>query len=263
MIADSVKQEIAARLRHAEQEHQVKVLLAVESGSRAWGFASAHSDYDARFIYLNQTAWYLSVGLEEQRDVIEYPIIDDMDINGWDLRKALRLFSKSNPSFIEWIQSPIVYQTYGSFHQQLLQLLPEIYACDKGIYHYRHMAKQNFQRHLKHEQVSLKRYLYVLRAIFAARWIEHLQEPPPIVFATLRNMLQNSPQVQAEIDYLLALKCSGEALQKSKPLPKIEDFIQQELQRFEQSKVALSETKPQTIEQLSQLFRQLLAQTWA
>src|SRR5689334_795212 len=85
--------EVRRRLAGAEIEHDVKVLLAVESGSRAWGFASPNSDYDGRFIYVNRPDWYLSV--EDRRDVIEYPIVDDMDVNGWDLRKALRLFRKS------------------------------------------------------------------------------------------------------------------------------------------------------------------------
>lgn len=116
MISAEVRQEVFNRLRVAESEHHTKVLLAIESGSRAWGFASPNSDYDARFIYANRPDWYLSVGLEEKRDVIEYPIVEDMDINGWDLRKALRLFSKSNPGFVEWIQSPIVYERTGTFH---------------------------------------------------------------------------------------------------------------------------------------------------
>lgn len=101
MIPSTIRQEILRRLRAAEEEHDVKVLLAIESGSRAWGFPSPNSDYDARFIYINRRDWYLAVSLEEQRDVIEYPIVDEIDINGWDLRKALRLFSKSNPALVE------------------------------------------------------------------------------------------------------------------------------------------------------------------
>ena len=113
VIPAPARTEIQSRLRRAETEHEVRVLLAIESGSRAWGFASPDSDFDARFIYVNRMDWYLSIGLEEQRDVIEYPIVDEMDINGWDLRKALRLFRGSNPGFVEWIQSPIVYESRG------------------------------------------------------------------------------------------------------------------------------------------------------
>src|SRR5688572_16367195 len=76
MIDQHIKEEIQRRLALAEQEHDVRVIWAVESGSRAWGFASPNSDYDGRFIYVHRPEWYLAVGLEEQRDVIEYPIVD-------------------------------------------------------------------------------------------------------------------------------------------------------------------------------------------
>ena len=97
MIPAPIHDEILSRVRKAEREHDVIVLLAVESGSRAWGFESPNSDYDARFIYVHRPDWYLSVGLEEQRDVIEYPITDDIDLNGWDLRKP-----SSNRNCRDW-----------------------------------------------------------------------------------------------------------------------------------------------------------------
>ena len=143
MIPGDVKAEILQHIKNAELEHNVRVILAVESGSRAWGFESPNSGYDARFIYCYPKKHYLSVGLEEQRDVIEYPIVDDIDLNGWDIRKALRLFWKSNPAFVEWIQSPIIYIERGNFTQQVRDLLPEVYSCQKGIHHYRSMAKTN------------------------------------------------------------------------------------------------------------------------
>ncbi|MFO0121331.1 MAG: DNA polymerase beta superfamily protein, partial [Inhella sp.] len=115
MIPAPVHSEILTRIERAEREHGVRVLLAVESGSRAWGFESPNSDYDARFIYANTSDWYLSVKLEDKRDVIEYPITDEIDLNGWDVRKALRLFARSNPAIVEWIQPPIVYLERGNF----------------------------------------------------------------------------------------------------------------------------------------------------
>lgn len=92
MIPKEIEQEIQQRINLAEKEHKVKVLYAVESGSRAWGFASPNSDYDIRFIYAHSKDWYVAVDLGEKRDVIEYPIVDEIDISGWDVRKALRLF---------------------------------------------------------------------------------------------------------------------------------------------------------------------------
>ncbi len=174
-----IREEILARIRKAEDEHDVRVLLAVESGSRAWGFASPDSDYDARFIYVNRPDWYLSVGLEEQRDVIEYDIVDEIDLNGWDLRKALRLFWRSNPAFVEWIQSPIVYVEEGRLATQVRALLPRVYSCTSGVHHYRSMARTNHRGYLRADQVPLKKYFYVLRPLLAARWLEKYQTTPP------------------------------------------------------------------------------------
>src|SRR5688572_25164319 len=92
--------EVNCRLDEIEQEHRVQVIFCCESGSRAWGFASTDSDYDVRFIYLQHLDWYMSIDLEERRDIIETPIEDVWDINGWDLRKALRLLRKSNPPLL-------------------------------------------------------------------------------------------------------------------------------------------------------------------
>jgi predicted nucleotidyltransferase len=167
------------------------VLLAVESGSRAWGFASPNSDYDARFIYVHGRDWYLSVGLEEQRDVIEYPIVDEIDINGWDLRKALRLFWKSNPSFVEWIQSPIIYRDEGSFAPSVRAMLSEVYSRQKGIYHYRSMAKTNYRGYLRADLVPLKKYFYVLRPLLAVRWLENYGTAAPIEFGKLLTMVSD------------------------------------------------------------------------
>src|ERR1041384_2453109 len=97
----SIGNQIHAHLDKIESDHNVRVLWAVESGSRAWGFASPDSDYDVRFLYVHRLEWYLSI--HEGRDVIELPLQGNLDISGWDLRKALRLFSKSNPVLMEWI----------------------------------------------------------------------------------------------------------------------------------------------------------------
>src|SRR4030095_15216748 len=116
---------------------------------------SPNSDFDVRFIYARPADDYLSLDLEDRRDVIEYPIVDDIDLNGWDLRKALRLFRNSNPAFVEWIQSPIVYLERGSFANAARELLPEVYFCPSGIHHYRSMAKTTFRGYLKADLVPI------------------------------------------------------------------------------------------------------------
>ena len=202
MIPEAVRSEILTRLQRAEREHGVRVLLAVESGSRAWGFESPNSDYDARFIYANRPDWYLSVDLEDKRDVIEYPIVDDIDLNGWDVRKALRLFGRSNPTFVEWIQSPIVYLEMGSFAASARRLLPAVYSCASGVHHYRSMAHSNYRGYLKADLVPLKKYFYVLRPLLSVRWLERYGEPAPIEFDKLVHLVEDDPSLLVDIHRL-------------------------------------------------------------
>ncbi|SFN75386.1 hypothetical protein SAMN03159304_00919 [Pseudomonas sp. NFACC24-1] len=261
MVSIAVREEVQDRLRRAENEHEVKVLLAVESGSRAWGFASPNSDYDARFIYVNKPEWYLSVGLEEQRDVIEYPIIDDMDINGWDLRKALRLFWKSNPGFVEWVQSTIIYEHSGSFHERAKALLPQVYSVESGIYHYRSMAKTNFRGYLQSPEVPLKKYFYVLRPLLSVRWLERFNKPAPIEFDALRQVIDGEPELHRAIDDLLAIKRASPEMGLSPQIMPIQRFIERELHRLEAVKPTRSERK-EVEPLLSELFRSVLKETW-
>jgi predicted nucleotidyltransferase len=261
MIPEPVRFDILERLRRAEAEHEVKVLLAVESGSRAWGFASPNSDYDARFIYVHRPDWYLSVSLEEQRDVIEYPIVDEIDINGWDLRKALRLFWKSNPAFVEWIQSPIVYRECGGFAQAVRALMPEVYSCERGIHHYRSMAKTNYRGYLKADLVPLKKYFYVLRPLLAVRWLERYGTAAPIEFHKLLTLIADQPALIGAIEALLERKRHSPEMGLSPQIPEIHGFIERELERLEVLKPARSE-RQEVVSGLSRLFRSTLDEAW-
>ena len=113
MLENQLFQRVENALTQVELDRKVRVLFAVESGSCAWGFASRDSDYDVRFLYVHQRDWYLSV--ENRRDVIELPLSDELDVSGWELRKALRLLRKSNPPLLEWLKSPIVYRSNAEF----------------------------------------------------------------------------------------------------------------------------------------------------
>jgi predicted nucleotidyltransferase len=261
MIPSEVRTEILRRMHAAEQEHDVRILLAVESGSRAWGFASPNSDFDARFIYVHRRDWYLSVSLEEQRDVIEYPIVDDIDLNGWDLRKALRLFSKSNPAFAEWIQSPIIYAETGPFAAHARALLPDVYSCEHGIYHYRSMAKTNYRGYLKGDAVPLKKYFYVLRPLLAVRWLERYGTAAPIEFSRLLHLVEDDTALIAAIADLLVRKQAAPELGLAPPVAIINAFVEQELMRLE-GVPPTPTPKSGTAGLLNPLFRRALAEAW-
>ena len=256
MIPDNIRKEILHRLQAAEEEHQVRILMAIESGSRAWGFASVDSDYDVRFIYAHPKDWYVAVDLEQKRDVIEYEITDEIDLNGWDVRKALKLFSKSNPAFVEWIQSPITYIDSGAFREKSLQLLSQIYSVKKGIYHYRSMAKTNYRGYLRSEEVRLKKYFYVLRPLLAIRWLELYQCAAPVEFYRLLDLLDDKPLLQA-IDKLLKKKKAGKEISKAPAIPILNEFIESELERLEML-TPEEINNPQSMDKLNSLFYEIL-----
>ncbi len=174
---------IPRHLKEIEEEFEVKVLLAVESGSRAWGFASPDSDWDVRFVYVHKPEWYMQI--EDGRDVIERMYDDDVDLAGWDLRKALFLFKRSNPSLLEWIHSPIVYCQDDAFVSELHALEPEYYDLVRAMQKYRGMYVSHNERYLQNEGYTLKRFLYYLRGVLACRWIEMYRSAPPVQFTEL------------------------------------------------------------------------------
>jgi len=257
MIPEDIRVEIMRRLAAVEEKEGVRILLAIESGSRAWGFASPNSDFDVRFIYARPQDWYLAVNLEDKRDVIEYPIVDDIDLNGWDVRKALQLFWRSNPAVIEWIQSPINYIDQGGFKAGMQELLDSVYTVEKGIYHYRSMAKTNYRGYLMADMVPLKKYFYVLRPLLATRWIETYRTAPPIEFSALLHLLPKEDGLLEEIQGLLERKKVALEKELAPRIDKLNAFIEAELARLESFSVE-KEDKAGGMEQLNGLFRKML-----
>lgn len=223
---------IHAQLIQIEHTHDVTILLACESGSRAWGFASPDSDYDVRFIYVHKPDWYLRVS--PQRDVIELPINDSLDINGWELRKALALLKKGNATLLEWLTSPMVYYKRTYFERRMqLEAIPLVYQPERAFYHYLHMAKRNFREYLQAEQVKYKKYLYVLRPIFAAQWIEQQHSFPPIVFDHLfQQMVREDMPIKEIITLLLKQKMAALETETTPRISALNDYINAELTRL-------------------------------
>lgn len=261
MIPSTVRSEIQRRLTKVEEDEGLRILMAIESGSRAWGFPSPDSDFDVRFIYCRPKHWYFSVDLEEKRDVLEYEIADNIDLSGWDLRKALRLLARSNPTVVEWLQSPIEYLMRGRFRASALQVLNTIYSPASGIHHYRSMAKANYRGYLKSDAVPLKKYFYVMRPLLAIRWIETHKAPPPIEFERLLAGLQARPDLLADVSALLERKKASAEMDIAAPFPRLNQYIEAELDRLEGfGKEPID--KSSELELVNELFRSLVAQTW-
>jgi len=258
MALPDTKPRILEQLRKVESDESVRVLFACESGSRAWGFPSEDSDYDVRFIYVHPQEWYLSIDLEQRRDVIERPIVDSLDVSGWDVRKALQLLHKSNPPLLEWLGSPIVYIDRGGLADRLRQFAGRFYSPTACTYHYLHMARGNVREYLKGDEVWLKKYFYVLRPLLAIRWIETHDERVPMEFGTLLDGARVDANVRARIDDLLVRKRAGVELDKGPKIPEISEFIETELLRLES--VTLEKAgSAGAHEELNRLFREVVS----
>ncbi len=201
----------------------------------------------------------MKTAVEERRDVIEYEITDDIDLNGWDIRKALRLFGKSNPAFIEWLHSPITYIETGDFAADARTLLPYVYTNESGIYHYRSMAKTNYRGYLRTDTVPLKKYFYVLRPLLAVRWLMCYGSPAPIEFDKLPHLIDDRPALLTDINYLLARKRETPELGRGKSVASINAFIEEELNRLELVNLSCTD-KPEPLSQLNALFHKILAE---
>lgn len=257
---DEIKKEIQDRLQRLEQEEGVCIFYACESGSRAWGFPSADSDYDVRFLYIHPKDWYLSI--DEKRDVIERPINDLIDLSGWDIRKALRLFRKSNPPLLEWLHSPIIYQQRFGIADKIKALMPEYYSPKSCLCHYLHMAEGNFREYLKGEIMWVKKCFYVLRPILACKWIEAGYGVVPMEFEALADRMVTVKELKDAIKELLERKKEGQELDKGPSIPIIRKFIEEELERLGSKKPEGNSFRPDT-EKLDELFRWSLEAAWA
>ena len=230
-VSESMKCEIVAQIRRIESTHDVTVLYACESGSRGWGFASPDSDYDVRFIYVHRLPWYLKVS--RARDVIEVPISGDLDINGWELRKALGLMKKGNATLIEWLDSPVMYRSDEEFLAKIREAAQQTHQAERSFHHYIHMARGNYREYLRGETVRLKKYLYVLRPLLATLWVEQGRGVAPIRFSDLVDALVTEPALHQSIDELLHHKRQASESQYGRPWPLINQFIDRELTRLE------------------------------
>lgn len=263
-IAEDKRRAVLAALAAIEREHDVRVLYACESGSRGWGFSSPDSDYDARFVYVHRQPWYLTVNErtgpgEPQRDVIELPIEADLDVAGWDLRKALRLVSKSNPTLLEWLRSPVVYREDAAMSAGLRRLAETFYSPVATWHHYLSMARGNFRGYLRGEQVRTKKYLYVLRPVLACRWIECGHGAPPMEFERLLERIVPHGPVREAVDALLVRKRRSAEIEAGPRIAAISDYLEAELERMQAQPPQLAPGHGRG-EELDEFFRAALRQ---
>ena len=245
---------IRSELQKIEKQYGVRVLHAVESGSRAWGFASPDSDYDVRFVYVRPGADYLC--LDEPRDVIEWKLDEVLDINGWDLRKAMKQFARGNATLYEWSYSPVVYLTTSEW--EIINDTAKAYFSEKAaVHHYYGTAMTTYSGYLTGEQIRYKKYFYALRPLLAAIWIERTHQIPPVLFDELMKM-DMEPELRTAIEDLLERKKVTTEGEHNPQIPAIQAFIQDELQRQKAISNALPDDRNTDWSALNRCFVQII-----
>lgn len=223
----NIEMVISEKLDEIVEKEGVRILHAVESGSRAWGFASPDSDYDVRFTYVRPIDQYLQ--LMEPRDVIEWQLDEVLDINGWDIRKALRQFARGNATLFEWSGSPIVYRTTEEW-KKVQEVSKQYFSEKSAVYHYYGTAHNTLQEHLRGDMVRYKKYFYALRPLLAALYIETYHKAPPVPFEELLQ-IEMPQELRMAITELLGIKKRTTEKEANLQIPVIRTFIESEVAR--------------------------------
>lgn len=247
---------VPKKLQEIEKEYNVTILLAVESGSRAWGFASPDSDFDVRFIYKRPKNEYLK--LNTDRDVIELPVDDTWDVNGWNLDKTLKLLFKSNPTLFEWINSPLCYYK-TDFTDKIKPVLNEYFSVKNTVYHYLNTARNNMKIYLSGEKIHPKKYFYALRPVLACLWVLEHQTPPPVLFSELtKTMLPDN--LLPSLDYLLDIKMNNPEKAEIAPVRDIDEFLRQHIEEIDKAMESLQRREYKSWDLLNEFFINEIAQ---
>lgn len=263
-----MREHIIDLIKQTEKDHDIKILYACEAGSRAWGFPAKDSDYDIRCIYIHKKNWYLSIDKESDvievpsRDKVSIPVDDRVDMSGWELTKALKLFRKSNPPLLEWLHSNIVYVEPFSTANQMRELAQTIFSPRSCLYHYVNMSKGNLRECLQGEDIRIKMYLNVLRPVLAGNWIKKYQSIPPIGFEELFEDAALPPELHESIMNLLKWKRAGEELIVEPRIDLINTYLQEEIEQLEAFAKTLDVKIEDPTEQLNDLFRRTLEEVW-
>ncbi len=249
-----IRATIQGELEKIERQKGVKILHAAESGSRAWGFASPDSDYDVRFVYVRPMKDYLRIS--ECRDVVEWQLDEVLDINGWDLQKAMRQMANGNPTPFEWDLSPIVYRTTPEWGQ-VMRTAEGYFSEKSAVHHYCGTAMSTWAKYLTGDTVRYKKYFYALRPLLAANYIEKYHKAPPVLFSDLLKM-DMSPALRSAIDDLLERKKTAAEGQENLHIPEIREYIRQELERQKAVSAALPDDRNRDWTAMNQCFARLL-----
>jgi len=227
LVRNKMKTEITNKLKEIEHSNGIKILFACESGSRGWEFPSPDSDYDVRFIYVRPLNFYLSV--MDKHDHLSFPINDELDIYGWDIKKVLKLIQKSNTTPFEWLQSPIIYVEQDGFRDDLWSLCQSYFYRKKNINHYLGIAKGAMDTISNGDEIKIKKLFYVLRPLLSANWCLEKNTIAPMQIGPLLTIIPEN--LQKIITELIVLKSTSAEAFIIKINPELRIYIEDEFNK--------------------------------
>lgn len=229
-IAVEIRELIEKRLQHLEQKHDLSIVFACESGSRAWGFASENSDYDVRFVFVRPVLKYIR--LRPATDAFDEPCDDDIDAAGWDIRKTCELLLKSNAALLEWLASPVIYRKNHEVAQRLIALREQFFCPKKTVFHYLSLATNQWNNYIDGNASPVrKKYLYLLRPLACMEYIRAHMTMPPTAFADVLTAIDWPGEVMASVERIIEQKKAGQELDADTADQSLNAFCAEELER--------------------------------
>ncbi len=233
-----MKQKIAKLLKSIEKEHNIKILFAIENGSRAWGMDSKDSDYDVRFVFYRPLENYVT--LDKPSDVITAAFDENLqshdvqgsliDMCGFDIHKYLKLLASSNPTTIEWLHSPIVY--LGDNNIGLKSYMNSNFSQEKLFHHYFSLFQNNYKLYIRDgKEITYKKYLYSMRGLLNALYVLKFDKIPPLLMRdTLQAMQSHLPEgIASKLNEVIEIKSQGLEKETVLRIPEFDEFFKEEL----------------------------------
>lgn len=248
--------QIEAFLDKLAEENNIGILLAVEAGSRSRGFESPNSDWDVRIIYDHSLDWYLSI--QNRPEVLDLFTRDGIDLMGWDIKKALRLLKKSNPTLLEWLQSPLIYRSNLEAIRELREIAHAHFNPVASTYHHLSIAQKVMRSFSNEIKVNIKGYLNALYSILGCYWIEQYETVPPSRFSKLLESTISDTKLHSEIEELLEIKKRVVEKTMISRYRNIDDFIELSIGDFSQKVHQMPKAASPDYKILNQLFRKIV-----
>ncbi|WP_299737539.1 DNA polymerase beta superfamily protein [uncultured Rossellomorea sp.] len=243
-------------LRCIEREEEIKILYAVEAGSRAWGYHIDDSDYDVRFIYIRETTAYLN--LQQTKDVIVKSTHHAIEFGGWDLSKALKLLRKSNPSLLEWLTDENVYIEHPTI-EKIRKLRDQTFSPDRCLIHYYHMTKRNMEKCLKDDPNGTKKWMTIIRPWLACKWIMKYQTFPPNGINQMIDHLNMYEDIKNTIISMVTSRVKGK---EAHHLKHMEEYLKEDLLKMDRALENLHSDHSYQWGGINETFISILEEVW-